>query len=97
MPQDHFLDKLNEVVGWDRFMGKPLRCYREKGEKGQTPYNPAIILKTLLLAYLYNVSEGQVEVLANDSLSVACFLGLGAYEKARDHSTLTLFEPGKAI
>ena len=31
-------------------------------------------------------------VLANDSLSVACFLGLGANEKAPDHFTLTLFK-----
>ena len=31
-------------------------------------------------------------MLANDSLSVAYFLGLGANEKAPDHSTLTLFK-----
>ena len=33
-----------------------------------------------------------IEVLANDSLSLGLFLGLGADEKAPDHSTLTLFE-----
>jgi IS5 family transposase len=92
VPQDHFLKKLGEVVDWDRFTGKLLRYYKGRGEKGQAPYNPAIILKMLLLAYLYNISERQVEVLANDSLSVACFLGLGADEKAPDHSTLTLFK-----
>lgn len=92
VPQDHFLKKLDEVADWDRFAGKLLRYYRGKGKKGQAPYNPAIVLKMLLLAYLYNISERQVEVLANDSLSVACFLGLGADEKAPDHSTLTLFK-----
>jgi len=50
------------------------------------------VLKMLLLSYLYNISERQVEVLANDSFSVACFLGLGADEQAPDHSTLTLFK-----
>ena len=46
----------------------------------------------LLLSYLYDVSERQVEILANDSLSIGFFLGLGADEKAPDHSTLTLFK-----
>jgi hypothetical protein len=46
----------------------------------------------LLLSYLYNISERQVEMLANDSLAVACFLGLGADDKAPDHSTLSLFK-----
>ena len=46
----------------------------------------------LLLSYLYNISERQVEALANDSLSIGFFLGLGADEGAPDHSTLTLFK-----
>jgi IS5 family transposase len=46
----------------------------------------------LLLSYLWDVSERMMEVLANDSLSISFFLGLGADEKAPDHSTLTLFK-----
>lgn len=90
--KDHFLRKLNEVIDWDRFTRKLLGYYRGKGEIGQAPYNPAIILKMLLLSYLWNVSERMVEILANDSLSMGLFLGLGADEKAPDHSTLTLFK-----
>jgi IS5 family transposase len=33
-----------------------------------------------------------IEILANDSLSMGLFPGLGADEKAPDHSTLTLFK-----
>lgn len=90
--QNHFLRKLDQVIDWPRFTTKLLEYYRGKGEIGQAPYKPAIILKMLLLSYLYNISERQVEVLADDSLSVACFLGMGADEKAPDHSTLTLFK-----
>ena len=90
--RDHFLRKLNEVIDWDRFTKRLLQYYKGKGEIGQAPYNPCIVLKMLLLSYLYNISERQVEVLSNDSLSVAYFLGLGADEKAPDHSTLTLFK-----
>lgn len=101
--RNHFLRKLNEVVDWSRFPKRLLSYYRGKGEIGQAPYSPALILKMLLLSYLYNISERQVEILANDSFSAACFLGLGADEKAPDHSTLTLFknrlleQKGKAV
>ena len=88
----HFLKRLNQIINWDRFTKKLLKYYKGKGEMGQAPYNPTIILKMLLLSYLYNISERQVEVLANDSLSVGYFLGLGADERAPDHSTLTLFK-----
>jgi len=71
---------------------KLLSYYQGKGEIGQAPYNPTIILKMLLFSYLWNVSERMVEILANDSLSIGLFLGLGADEKAPDHSTLTLFK-----
>jgi IS5 family transposase len=90
--KDHFLRKLSEVVDWDRFTRKLLGYYQGKGEIGQAPYNPAIMLKMLLLSYLWNVSERMIEILANDSLSIGLFLGLGADEKAPDHSTLTLFK-----
>jgi len=92
VPQDHFLNKLNQVIDWSRFTRRLLGYYEGKGKTGQAPYDPALILKMLLLSYLYNISERQVEVLSNDSLSIACFLGLGADEKAPDHSTLTLFK-----
>jgi IS5 family transposase len=90
--RDHFLRKLNEVVDRSRFTKRLLHYYRGKGELGQAPYNPAIILKMLLLCYLWNISERMVEELANDSLSIGLFLGLGADEKAPDHSTITLFK-----
>ena len=90
--RSHFLRKLNEVMDWNRFTKKLLGYYRGKGQIGQAPYNPTIILKMLLVSYLWNVSERMVEELANDSLSIGLFLGLGADEKAPDHSTLTLFK-----
>ena len=89
---NHFLRQLNEVIDWNRFTARLLSHYKGKGEIGQAPYNPTTILKMLLLSYLWDVSERMMEVLANDSLSISFFLGLGADEKAPDHSTLTLFK-----
>src|SRR3972149_564372 len=90
--KDHFLRKLNDVIDWNRFTRKLLVYYQGKGEVGQAPYNPTIILKMLLLSYLWNVSERMIEEMSDDSLSIGYFLGLGADEKAPDHSTLTLFK-----
>ncbi|MDP2919558.1 MAG: transposase [Dehalococcoidia bacterium] len=90
--QGHFLRKLNEVIAWERFTKKLLVHYKGKGQIGQAPYDPTLILKMLLLSYLWNVSERMVEELTNDSLSVGLFLGIGANERVTDHSTLTLFK-----
>src|SRR5574340_295759 len=89
VPADHFLRKLEALVPWDRFTRKLVKCYRGKARQGRPPYDPAVLLKMLLVAYLYNLSERQTEVAASDSLSIKWFLGLGADEAPPDHSTLT--------
>jgi len=44
-----------------------------------------------LVAYLYNLSERQVEDYLNDTLPAKFFVGLAADQPAPDHSTLTVF------
>ena len=92
VPADHFLPKLDELVRWERFTEKLVKLYRGRARYGRPPYDPAVLLKMLLVAYLYNLSERQVEAVANDSLSIKCFLGLATDEAAPDHSTLTAFK-----
>ena len=92
IPQDHFLVKLNQVIDWQRFSKKLLKYYKGQGKVGQAPYDPTLILKMLLLSYLFNISERQTEELVNDSLSAKCFAGLAANRRAPDHSTLTVFK-----
>ena len=92
VPGEHFLRKLNEAVDWGPFTQKLLRYYKGGAQYGPPPYQPTLILKMLLLSYLYNFSERQTEEVCNDSLSIKCFLGLGADQTAPDHATLTLFK-----
>ena len=92
IPQDHFLLQLKQVVPWQRFTYKLVKYYRGRAKLGRPPYDPAVMLKMLLLSYLYNVSERQVEDLCNLYLPAKYFLGLGVDEKAPDHSTLTAFK-----
>jgi len=92
IPRDHFLMRLNELIPWQRFTYKLVKYYRGGAKEGRPPYDPALLLKMLLTAYLYNLSERQVEEVANFNLPVKCFLGLAADELAPDHSTLTAFK-----
>ncbi len=92
VPADHFLRHLQALIPWKRFTKKLVRLYRGKARQGRPPYDPVIILKMLLVAFLYNLSERQTEVVANDSLAIKWFLGLAVDEAAPDHSTLTRFK-----
>jgi IS5 family transposase len=92
IPKDHFMVKLKELVDWPRYTKKLIKHYKGNGEAGQAPYDPALILKMLLVSYLYNISERQTEVVVNESLPVKFFVGLAVDEMSPDHSTLTWFK-----
>ena len=91
VPQGHFLRQLDTLVDWQAFTELLIEQYRGAGEVGRPPYDPAVILKMLVLSYLYDLSERQTEVFVNDSLSAKCFVGLAVDEQGPDHSTLTGF------
>jgi IS5 family transposase len=91
VPKDHFLRKLRELIDWERFTRKLIRLYKGEGMVGRPPFDPALVLKMELVAYLYNLSERQVEVYIDENLPAKYFVGLAVDQKAPDHSTLTVF------
>lgn len=92
VPGSHFLRQLEGLINWQVFSERLIGLYLGRAEEGRPPYDPVVMLKMLLLAYLYNLSERQTEAYVNDSLSAKCFLGLAVDEAAPDHSTLTAFK-----
>ncbi len=54
---------------WDAFEPKLIRLYRRQAKRGRPPYNPVVILKLLVPAHLYDLSERQTEPYASDILS----------------------------
>jgi len=92
VPQEHFLRKLLELLPWEALTQEWVALYKGGAEYGPPPYHPALVLKMLFLAYLYNLSERQVEPFVNDSLSAKYFLGLAADEPCPDSTTLTVFK-----
>jgi IS5 family transposase len=91
VPQDHFLRKLRQVIEWKRFTRKLIKLYKGEGVVGRPPFDPALVLKMELIAYLYKLSERQVEVYINENLPAKFFVGLAVDQKAPDHSTPTVF------
>lgn len=92
IPEGHFLRRLRQLVPWQRFTYRLIKYYRGKGKVGRPPIDPAIMLKMLLLSYLYDLSERQVEEFCNYFLPAKYFLGLSIDAFAPDHSTLTVFK-----
>jgi len=92
IPSHHFLVKLKEIIPWERFTHKLVKYYRGRAREGRPPYDPALLLRMLLVCYLYNLSERQTEEMADYHLPIKYFIGLAVDEKAPDHSTLTAFK-----
>lgn len=92
VPPNHFLRQLRDLLPWERYTTRLIKYYRGKGERGRPPIDPAIMLKMLLLSYLYNLSERQTEEYCNYNLAAKCFLGLAVDEPVPDHSTLSVFK-----
>jgi transposase len=91
VPKEHFLRKLREVVDWGYFTKRLIKLYKGQGVVGRPPFDPALVLKVEVIAYLYKLSERQVEVFVNENLPAKYFVGLAVDGKAPDHSTLTTF------
>ena len=91
VPAEHFLRQLKQSIQWERFTQKLIRLYKGGGVVGRPPFDPALVLKMELIAYLYNLTERQVEVYINENLPAKYFVGLAVDQKAPDHSTLTVF------
>ncbi|MFZ3070484.1 MAG: transposase [Anaerolineaceae bacterium] len=91
VPQEHFLRKLLQIIDWQRFTRKLIRLYKGEGVVGRPPFDPVLMLKVELIAYLYDLSERQVEVYINENLPARYFVGLAVDQKAPDHTSLTVF------
>jgi IS5 family transposase len=92
VPRNHFLVRLNQLIDWEVLVAPFVEAYRGLAEEGRPPYSPILLLKMLVIAYLYNLSERQTEEVTNFQLPVKEFVGLAVDEPAPDHSTLCLFK-----
>jgi IS5 family transposase len=88
---DHFLVKLRDLIDWERFTPRFVGLYAGEGKRGPMAYQPVVVFKMLLLAYLYNLSERDVERYCVENIPARLFLDVSLADPVPDHSTLCLF------
>jgi len=88
VPEDHFLLKLKKHIPWERFTRRLIKLYKGGGIFGLPLFDPALVLKVALIAFLYKHSKRQVEANLYDNLSEKHLVGLAIDQKAPDHSIL---------
>jgi IS5 family transposase len=88
--QRRSLDRLNELVKWYRFE-KLVGHLRDEAGPGRPGYPALVMLKAVLLASLYGLSERELEEALDDRLSFRRFVGLALEEKVPDHTVLNRF------
>ncbi len=62
-------------MAWEQFSRRLIILYKGNGQYGRLPFEPVTLLKMLLMAYLYNLSERQPEAYVHDNMSAKYFLG----------------------
>jgi len=87
------LERLDKAVAWDKLI-KPIAALPEYngGEKGGRPAWPAItMLKCMLLAKWFGLSDPQLEECLQDRLSFRRFIGLSLTDTTPDSTTFVRF------
>lgn len=92
LDKDHFLVRLRHEIDWTDLCLGLMKAYKGGGEYGPSVYAPDLLLRYLLIPYLFGISEREAEQLVNVHLLAKYFVGLGVSDSPPDHSTLTVFK-----
>ena len=88
IPKDHLLIKIDEAFDFD-FL------YKEFEERyssvGRASKDPVMMVKILLLEYIYVLSDVQVAKRIQTDIAFRWFLGLGVKDKGPDDTTISHF------
>ena len=88
VPEDHLLVKIDSIINFD-FVYEKVKANYQAGGRGSK--DPVMMLKILLLEYLYRLSDVKVADRIATDIVFRWFLGLGIYEKAPDDTTISHF------
>ena len=95
------LAAIDAVVPWDEFRPILEAVWRKpasekKSRAGRKPMDAVLMVKTLVLGALYNLSDDQIEYQIRDRLSFMRFLGLGLGDRVPDAKTVWLYREALA-
>lgn len=94
VPQDHFLLKLERSLNLSFVYDETVYLYSRSC--GRPPIDPVVIVKYLLLGFLYGIpSECQIEARYADSNAFRWYLGIDLDDRVPDHSTISQLQRRK--
>lgn len=81
---------LSKAIAWEQFrpLIEQIHTQDRKSAAGRPPWDAVLIMKALVLATLYNLSDDQLEYQIRDRLSFMRFLGLQLEDRVPDAKTL---------
>ena len=85
-----FLSQIERIVPWKERLAMVQPCYY-KGERGNKPYPPEIMLRLYLLQNLYDLSDEATVAEVIDSRAFSEFCGVGSSNQVPDGDTLGRF------
>jgi len=88
VPENEFLNKIAQIIKFDKFRPMLDECYQSIG---RCAYDPVVLLKMLLLQRWYNLSDRAVVAEAADRISFRLFLKLDIDKQPPDDTTLVRF------
>lgn len=88
--EKHFLVQLKRLFDWNA-LAFPLADLAKNTEGGRPRYSPVVMLKLVMLSFLFDLSDRDTEFFATGNLYAKYFLGLPIDEKAPDHSSISRF------
>ena len=89
---EKFLDEMNVVVPWDRFIKMLDKKYRRKGNVGREKFDLVLMLKIYCLQQWYSLSDPGAEEAIYDRTSFQKFLGIDLLsDRVPDGTTILNF------
>lgn len=91
------LEKLDAAVPWNKLVAPILKLpeyakyIQDPSRPGERPIDPRVMLKCLMLAKWYNLSDPQTEEQLKDRISFRRFVGLSQQDPTPDETTFVRF------
>lgn len=91
------LEKLDVAVPWNKLVAPILKLpeyakyIQDPSRPGERPIDPRVMLKCLMLAKWYNLSDPQLEEQLKDRISFRRFVGLSQQDPTPDETTFVRF------
>ena len=96
MPQQHFLWKPEAALDLSFVYDETSELYSRKF--GRPPIDLVVIVKYLPVGFLYGIpSEQRIEQRIQTDIALCWYLGLGLFDQAPDHSTVSQLKTGSRI